>query len=188
VLNKLYNYTILTQRWKANMDKWAQDNSGSAAVEFALIATPFLFLLTGLLEVSLIFIVTTTLEHGINEASRDIRTGSLQNAGLILTRADFVESVCDELFGLLSCEDNLDVDVRAFTAFTGANLSNGIDDNGNYSNLDFQFQPGVRNDIVLARVYYEWNLITPGFSAPLENLTNGNRLITAAVAFRNEPF
>ena len=170
------------------MDKWSQDNSGSAAVEFALIAAPFLFLLTGLLEVSLIFIVTTTLEHGINEASRNIRTGSLQNGGLILTRSDFVDSVCSELFGLLDCRDNLDVDVRTFNNFGGATLSNGIDDEGNYSNLNFQFQPGVSNDIVLARVYYEWDLITPGFSAPLQNLSNGNRLITAAIAFRNEPF
>ena len=188
MLKNFYKYTILTQRWKAGLDKWGQDNSGSAAVEFALIAAPFLFLLTGLLEVSLIFIVTTTLEHGINEASRDIRTGSLQNNGLIINRAQFVQSVCSQLFGLLDCADNLDVDVRAFNAFTGANLSNGIDDDGNYSNLDFQFQPGQRNDIVLARVYYEWDLITPGFSAPLQNLQNGNRLITAAVAFRNEPF
>ena len=43
-----------------------------------MIAVPFFFLLFGLLEVALIFIMSTVLEHAVNEASRDIRTGRFQ--------------------------------------------------------------------------------------------------------------
>lgn len=185
-MQKFYQFTIITQKWKTRFETWAGDNSGVAAVEFALIAAPFFFLLFGLLEISLIFIVSTTLEHGLNEASRQIRTGSAQNNQI--NQAQFLSDVCDELFGLLDCDNNLAIDVRVFSNFGSATFTSGVDDSGNFSSADFVFNPGVRSDIVLARAYYEWELITPIISAPLTNLTNGNRLISAGVAFRNEPF
>ena len=78
--------------------------------------------------------------------------------------------------------------MRVFNNFAGASFTDGVDQDGNFSNANFIFNPGVRSDIVLARAYYEWELITPVISAPLTNLSNGNRLISAGVAFRNEPF
>jgi len=189
VLSTLNRYTIITQRLKRRLDTWSKDNSGAAAVEFAMIAAPFFFIIFGLLEIAIIFIVSTTLEHGLNEATRQIRTGSLQNNTPDFTRAEFVQAVCGELLGLLECDSSkIDVDVRTFGNFGTSNFSNGLDGDGNFSNVGFQFNPGGRNEIVLARVYYEWELITPVISAPLQNLSNGNRLITASIAFRNEPF
>ena len=44
------------------------------------------------------------------------------------------------------------------------------------------------NDIVLVRAYYTWTIITPLLNASLVNLSGNKRLITTAVAFRNEPF
>lgn len=185
-MQAFYKYTILTRRWKDQFDSWASDNSGATAVEFALIAGPLFFLIFGLLEISMIFIVSTTLEHGLNEATRDIRTGNFQESGA--DEAAFLQTVCNELFGLLDCDDNLSIDVRTFTNFNNAQFTSGVDDQGNYSTANFQFSPGGRDAIVLARAYYEWELFTPVISAPLANLENGNMLISAGVAFRNEPF
>lgn len=183
---KLYKYTILTQRWKNRLDIMVKDNSGSAAIEFAFVAAPFFFLVFGLLEISLIFIVSVTLEHGLNEATRQIRTGSFQSTGG--DRAKFERDICSELFGLLDCETNLGIDVRTFDKFAGAGFASGTDTNGNYDPGSLQFAPGTRNEIVLARAFYEWELIIPFISSPLSNLDNGNLLITASTAFRNEPF
>ena len=47
----------LRSRWQA----FAKDRRGAAAVEFAMIAAPFFFLIFGLLEVCLIFIMTTIM-------------------------------------------------------------------------------------------------------------------------------
>lgn len=185
-MQSFYKHTLLTRRWKKQLDTWADDNSGATAVEFALIAAPFFFLIFGLLEISLIFIVSTTMEHGLYEATRQIRTGFAQNNSI--SRAAFEQSVCDELFDLLDCDNNLQIDVRTFSNFSSASFQNGIDGSGNFSSGNFQFNPGLRDEIVLARAYYEWNLITPVISAPLSNLSNGNLLISAGVAFRNEPF
>lgn len=185
-MRNFYDLTIVTRRYRDRFEAWAEDNSGATAVEFALIAAPFFFLLFGLLEISLIFIVSTTLEHGLTEASRDIRTGSFQQSGSQL--ADFEQNVCDELFGLLDCDNQLHLDVRTFQNFAGSTTDSPIDDEENFSTDDFQFNPGSASDIVLIRAYYEWELITPVISRPLSNLSNGNLLIQAGIAFRSEPF
>lgn len=165
--------------------RFFRNAKGAAAVEFALVAGPFLVLLVGLLEVCLIFIATTTLEHGTAEASRRIRTGELQNSGA--SAAAFKQIVCDNTFGLLDCGDRLMVDVRVFDSFGNANGSDPLED-GEITEDDLQFDAGEGSDIVLARVYYEWNIITPVIGTPMANMDGNKRLLQASVAFRNEPF
>ena len=186
-MQKIYDLTIITRKLDIQFKNWANDNSGLAAVEFALIAVPFFLLLFGLIEISLIFIISTTLEHGLTEASRQIRTGAFQQNPLS-TEVTFKQDVCNELFNLLDCPGGLVLDVTTFSSFTGSSQPSRIDSNGDFDSTNEQFSAGSRNDIVLIRAFYEWELITPVISAPLSNLSNGNRLIEAGIAFRNEPF
>lgn len=185
-MQNIHKLTFISQALRKRLTRWRTDNNGSTAVEFALVAAPFFFLLFGLLEVALIFIVSTTMEHGLNEAIRQVRTGSFQQSGR--NQAAFERDLCDELFGLLDCDNNLAIDVRTFANFSGSGFQDGRGADGNFSSENFQFNPGGRNEIVLARAYYKWNLITPVISAPLSNLSDGSMLLTAGVAFRNEPF
>ena len=187
-MDKIIDLTIVTKRHKARFDAWAEDNSGATAVEFALIATPFFFLIFGLMEISLIFILSTTLEFGLNEASRDIRTGSFQNGSAPNVSA-FRTSVCSNLFALLDCSD-LFFDVRAFTNFpSGPPPDPRNPTTGQINPGSLAFQPGAPSEIVLVRAYFEWDLITPVISLPLANTASGNsRLLEARIAFQNEPF
>jgi hypothetical protein len=41
--------------------------------------------------------------------------------------------------------------------------------------------------VVVVRVFYDWKLFTPGITL-LANLAKDRRVLTAATAFRNEPF
>src|SRR5580658_8987522 len=84
---------------------------GAAAVEMALIATPFLMLLFGIFEVGMIFLISTSLENGMDLAARTIRTGQLQTGGSA-TAAAFKTSICNS-FGWFQadCVKNLYVDV-----------------------------------------------------------------------------
>ncbi|MAP93851.1 MAG: TadE family protein, partial [Ponticaulis sp.] len=84
-------------------------------MEFAIIAMPFFVMLVGLFEICMIFIATTTMEHGIAEAARRIRTGELQDSGA--SAESFKTLVCDNTFGILDCEERLKVDVRVFDNF-----------------------------------------------------------------------
>lgn len=177
---------VIAPRLQQKLHDWADDKRGVAAIEFAMIAIPFFFLLFGLLEVCAIFIMTTVLEHGLNEASRDIRTGQAQQAGF--GPVAFKNSVCSELFDLLDCEGNLTLDVQTFSDFGSTSNPTPIDSAGDFDPSGFGFNAGGQNEIVVVRAFYQWDLFTPVMSAPLANLNDGKRLIQSTIAFRNEPF
>lgn len=177
---------IIAPRLKAKIEAFGENNRGVAAVEFALIATPFFFLIFGLLEICVLFIMSSILEHGVNEAARSIRTGQMQENGF--GQVAFKNAVCAELFDLLACDDKLRFDVKTFDSFGDADNPTVLDGAGELDDSDFEFSPGDANDVVVVRVFYEWDLITPILSAPLANMSGSRRLLQATVAFRNEPF
>lgn len=177
---------MFAPRLKKSIETWAEDKRGIAAVEFALIATPFFFLIFGLLEVCVLFIMSSVLEHGVNEAARGIRTGQMQENGF--GQVAFKNSVCAELFDLLDCDAKLRFDVKTFNSFSETQNPSALDADGNLDDSDFDFDMGDANDIVVVRVFYEWQLITPLLSQPLSNMSDDRRLLQATVAFRNEPF
>ncbi|MEZ5953341.1 MAG: TadE/TadG family type IV pilus assembly protein [Hyphomonas sp.] len=177
---------ILVPRLRQKFLAWAEERRGAVAVEFALIAIPFFFIVFGLLEVCLLFIMSTVLEHSISEASREIRTGQAQEAGF--SESDFRDAICSELFGLLDCGSNLHIDVRKLSGFGSASSDLPLDGDGNFDDAGFGFDPGGANDVVAVRVFYEWTLLTPIMSAPLANMNGSKHLIQANAVFRNEPF
>lgn len=181
---------ILAPKWRAGLESWASDKRGIAAVEFALIATPFFFLIFGLLEICVIFIMTALMENALNEAARQIRTGQLQAGGG--GQAAFVATVCDQMHAMMpDCMTSLKIDSQVFADFgsTGAApTSSLLDSDGNLNDSNFTYMPGNENDIVVARIFYEWDLLVPGLSGPLANMSSNRRLLQATVAFRNEPF
>lgn len=178
---------VLAPLWHKELQRFASDKRGLAAVEFAMIAIPFFLLIFGLLEVCVIFIMSSVLEHGASEAARSLRTGQFQQAGFDESR--FKTDICDELFGLMSCDSKLSLDVKTFDDFAGAGNPDPIDPaTGDLDTGSFMFSPGAQNQIVVVRVFYEWDLIIPVLSAPLANMSSDRRLLQATIAFRNEPF
>ncbi|HPE47667.1 MAG TPA: pilus assembly protein [Hyphomonas sp.] len=177
---------VIAPRLHRKLQDWASERRGAVAVEFALIAIPFFFIVFGLLEVCLLFIMSTVLEHSISEASREIRTGQAQEAGF--SEQDFRDAICSELFGLLDCGSNLHIDVRKLSGFGSASTDMPLDSDGNFDETGFGFDPGGANDVVAVRVFYEWTLLTPILSAPLVNMNGSKHLIQANAVFRNEPF
>ncbi len=168
---------------------------GATAVEFAFVALPFLTLLFAVLELGMVFLVSTTLQNAADAAGRKIRTGELQNNGG--TRATFKEAICADMSWLGSdCATNLTVDVQTYANFdalmeidpvTGARslrgptITNGVVQEG-------AWEPGSAEDIVLVRAYYSWTLFTPLLNSGLANIGNNKRLISTTVTFRNEPW
>ncbi len=161
------------------------NKEGAAAVEFAFIAFPFLFLVFALIEVTFMFFVSTTLENAAMEASRRIRTGELQLSGA--TGEDFRQAICDGVSVLVPCDDAVYVDVRTFNDFDSVTYNSPVTD-GEFDEGSMQVDFGDAGDIVIVRVYYIWNVFTPQLGTGLANLSGGRRLIAASAAFRNEPY
>jgi Flp pilus assembly protein TadG len=131
----------LAQRFRARYKTIRKDEDGAAALEFAMIAGPFFFLIFALMEVCMLFIMSTVLEHGVSEASRQIRTGAAQENGI--GQVAFRNSVCAELFDLLDCDSKLHIDVQALGAgFGGANMDLPLDADGNMEPGGLGYNPG----------------------------------------------
>jgi Flp pilus assembly protein TadG len=166
--------------------RFRQARSGSTAVEFAMLALPFLGLIFGIIELGMIYLVDTTLENATVDAARQIRTCQLQQTSGA-NAASFQTLVCNELTWLGSnCAANLQVDVRTFSTFSSTNIANPVA-NGQFQTSSLMFQMGSAGDIVLVRTYYPWTLITPFLDGTVQDLSNGTKLISAATTFRNEP-
>lgn len=171
------------RRWRA----FVADRKGATAVEFALIAAPFIALLVALIQTFLVFFAQQLLEQVVNQSSRAILTGQAQAQSM--TQAQFAKTVCSNVVILFDC-NNLMIDVQVAGAWTSANTglpTLTFDGSGKVTNV-WQFAPGNPGDIVVVRVMYQWPVFLGPLGFNLANLSNGNRLIMATTAFMNEAF
>lgn len=162
---------------------------GSAAVEFALVAMPFFLLTVGLAEISMVGFAQASLDLGISESGRQIRTGRAQLNGL--GQDDIRQQICGKItqFLPLDCEENLFIDVNRFNSFIEAsnNVTSPIQ-NGEFVADDFNYSPGAPSDIVVVRAYYRWKVMTPLFERVFGNISSGERILISTMMFRNEPY
>lgn len=157
------------------------------AIEFALVAGPLIFMLFAILELALVFMVSSSLENATTEVARTIRTGALQTGGGA-TPQTFRNQVCAQLGWLEGqCQSDLSIDVRTYGDFRNQNAPDPVS-NKTFNSGSLLFSMGEPGDIVLVRSFYQWKLMTPFLNGGLEKLNGGKTMITATATFRNEPF
>lgn len=185
-MRKLHKISDVLRFGFIRAKRMRRDESGSAAVEFALIAFPFFLILFSIIEVSLVFFANQILDNAVSDAARLIRTGQAQKQNF--SKTEFQNQVCNGLAGLFDCNGgSLYVDVKTYTKFADVNVTDPIDDDDNIVD-NFGYDDGGPETIVVASVYYEWPLVTGYIKTGFGNLSNGNRLLASVVTFRNEPF
>ncbi len=168
----------------ARLRRFRRNESGSTAIEFALVAMPFLILLVFLIEIGLVFFAGEVLDNAVAESARLIRTGQAQEASL---DADgFKQEVMEHLPGFFS-SDRLSIDVKTYTSFSTWAETPLVDDDNELIE-DFSFQTGGASEIVVMRAFYRWPMATAYFGIDFSDLANGDRLLASIAAFRNEPF
>lgn len=168
--------------------RFRKDRSGVAAVELAFVVGPFFALLFAIMEVGLVFFGTLSLENAAEETARLIRTGQAHASSM--GESGFKNEVCNRIFVLFDCANGLKVEVKIFPDFAdlAANgFADPLDGDGDLRE-DFGFDMGQGGEIVLVRVFYEWDLMVSIPGVGLSNMGNGNRLVSAVTSFRNEPF
>ena len=156
---------------------------GATAVEFALIAAPFIALLMAVFEVGLVFLAQEQLQSAVSDASRLILTEQAQNGSM--TASQFQAKVCSLAGSLFNCS-NLYVNVQKFSTFTNVSPMNPVANN-NFVNTGMTYSPGSNGDIVLVQAFYPWPVFTAPLSFNYSNVSGSSRLLTASAAFRNEP-
>jgi Flp pilus assembly protein TadG len=169
----------------ASVRKLLRREDGAAAIEFAIVAAPFLALLFAIMETALMFLASQTLETAVQNSSRLILTGQAQNQGYNMQ--SFQQAVCQSLASIFNC-NNVLIDVEIASNFSSTNTSLPIQ-NGQLQN-NFTFSPGNPGDIVVVRLMYQWPVYVSllGLANSLSNMSGNNNLMMATAAFRNEPY
>jgi Flp pilus assembly protein TadG len=163
------------------MRRLARKEEGTAAIEFGMVAAPFLLLTFAIMETALVFFAGQTLETAVADSSRLIMTGQAQQQGF--SQAAFKNAVCARIYGLFDCANGVRIDVKTFPNFASIDLSPPLDAAGNFQE-NMSYQPGGASDIVVVRLFYKW----PIYVSLLQNMSGNQRLLIATSAFRNEPF
>lgn len=181
------------QRWLGRHPAagFASDQSGAAAIEFAIVAIPFLALMFAIIETAMVFFAGQTLETAVADSGRLIMTGQAQAQGFDQTK--FKSDVCARTSGLFDC-GKMAVAVQTYADFNKAgqdadvaNPNSLVDADGNFKALPYN--QGSPCDIILVRVMYPWPIYVSllGLNT-LADMAGSKRLLLATATFRNEPF
>ena len=164
--------------------RFARQQDGAAAVEFALVAAPFLAVTFAIIETAIVFFAGQALETAAADSARLIMTGQAQNAGYDQTK--FKQAVCGKIYGLFNCNGGLFVDVKNYPAFASIPAGKPITDGNMDTNTGYS--PGNPGDIVVVKLMYQWPVYVSLLGLNLSDMSGGKRLLMSTVAFRNEPY
>jgi Flp pilus assembly protein TadG len=166
--------------------RFAAEQKGAAAIEFGLVAAPFLALLFAIMETAFVFFAGQSLEYAASQSGRLIKTGQADSGGW--DQAGFKTQVCAMMVALFDCQNKLYVNVQTYTSFSSASTSAPYNGTGQLDTSKMNYQPGTAGSIVVVQLYYQWPIYVSLFHNNLQNQTGNNRLLIATSAFRNEPF
>ena len=167
--------------------KLGSDESGSPAVEFALVFPIFIAIVLATLQAGSIFLAKAFFESGAEQAARVVLTNQTES----LTAAQFQTEICNQLTALFTCSQ-LTVELEPLPAGT-TNLSTLLptfDSQGNLVGtppVDVGANAGAAGTDMLLVVMYPWPVYGGPLGLNFANLGNGKMLMTSTQVFRIEP-
>ncbi len=176
--------------WRATMRRLLRDTRAATAVEFAIIAAPFLALIGAIMEMAVVFLASQVLDSATADAARLIRTGQAQQQSM--NASQFKAQVCDRLYVLFDC-NKVYVESTVYSQFSSIGNLNTYsafkDADGNFDPTKVgSYHTGNGSDIVVVRVFYAYPVIFKNLGLDLANTADGKLLMTGVAVFRNEPF
>lgn len=179
---------------------------GAAMLEFAIVATPFFFLLFGVIELGLLFVTNLCLSNGTLQLARQVRVGQIVLPGSSVTNpkgtqmslSAFKAAICNgvPVLSAAICLSQLQVDVRTQSSFSSQAAPNPLSGQS-FSSAGFCFYSGAPGNIVTMRVYLVWPIATPGILSGFANATSATTsggtssgsyvVLTSNEVFKNEP-
>jgi hypothetical protein len=170
---------------------FGKHDDGVAAVEFAIVAAPFLAMLFAIMETAMVFFAGQTLETAVADSARVIMTGQAQTQGF--DQVAFKKQVCTSdgttarpVFAMFDCMANMTVDVQKYANFASVDVSKPVDADGKVK--PGAYNPGGPCEIVVVRLIYQFPVIAAFMGLNLADMSGNKRLIVATAVFRNEPF
>lgn len=177
--------------------RFCRERAGATAVEFGIVAFPFLFLIFAILQIAMVFWTGQVLETAVAAAAREIYTGQFQNnagnAGKTTAQllANFKTEVCANMPAFVgsNCMTTIDVDVHNYSdAFSGASAASPVNaTTKTYDASSFTYQAVGPKQIAVITA----SMTFPSFVKFLPSqsgLSSGDYVLIATATFRAEPY
>ena len=169
------------------------NRSGATAIEFGLLALPFLAILCAVFELGYANFKNEMLGSAVETAARAMLTGNLQTAN-VTTSSQFVSNyMCpaNSFFSKNFKCSSLIIDVRPATTFAAGDTANDF-----YKSTSNKFCPGQPGQIIIVRVAYPLAAILPlnlfnrtaGVVNDVPNLSGNYHILMASALFQEENY
>ncbi|MDQ0455136.1 TadE/TadG family type IV pilus assembly protein [Rhizobium paknamense] len=153
-------------------------------MEFAILLVPFCILVFALLDLALVFFVSSALDSALDTAARSVRLGKAYSEQWTL--ADFKTQVCNNMAWQFDCEHSLRISTTVLKNFSDVQLANPATDA--IALIPESFDPGNSRTYMSIQAFLTWPSLLSALGMEPYPVVNGNYVLSEAVLFRNEPF
>lgn len=175
------------------MSFFARDSEGATAVEFGLLAIPFLMAMFAILETGISMAAQQLLVNATDDVARDVRTGQVK----ALSQAQLKSRICERIGWMVASGcPGLQVDLRAYPSFKATadqkiyliagNIALELDKNGKA--LARKSEIGGSGAMQSLRAYYFWPLFTSLMQPSMATGGDGKALLSATQTWQNEQY
>lgn len=171
----------------ARVRGFARREKGNATIEFALFFPMLVTLLLSSVEMGILTIRNTLLEHAVDLTVRDLRLGKINQP----TQAKIRNLICERSSVVQDCENRLLIELRPVSTVSWSPLGADVvcKNRDETINPVVEFDPGAMHEMVLIRVCAVFKPVFPsttlGMQLGRDDL--GGYALVASSAFVNEP-
>jgi pilus assembly protein Flp/PilA len=172
-----------------------RDENGTAAVQFAVVAVPFLTVLLAIVETSMVFWTGQVLQTAVTDTAREVYTGRFQLTNKTTDPAampgTIKAAICSRVVAMFDCSSNLTIDVQTYTTLPSSLTMPIVTRADGTRALDpsfGQYQNAGPNQIVLVRAVVLYPVFFGMLGGYASNLNASTRLLMGSAAFRTEPY
>lgn len=185
------------QFWRA-LRRFDDDQAGASAVEFGLIAAPFLLMMFAIIETALVFLTSQVLEEAVTQTARSLLTGEAvtkyKDGNPGKNAEQFKKDICSNAGALVNC-DNLIIDIQNFVTFSEGDdktispiKKDAVSNENSIDTSGWGFNQPKPKQIVVVRALLKYPVLLADWNSALVTVKPNTRAIIATTAFRAEPF
>lgn len=165
-----------------------RNRRGSTAIEFAMLAVPFVMLVMSIIETSLSFTAQQILSNATDNLARQLRTGQLKPEAASATEVR--KRICDELSLIVdSTCPGLFIDLKSYSTFAAAAaVKTKFTSDKDLDTTGFTVAPGGPESKNMLRVYYKWPVMLDLMRKSMSNMKDNKTLLMATTTWQNEPY
>lgn len=166
------------------LSAFLRNRDGAVAIEFVILALPFLLLMLVLLETATVFYAELVMDRAVAKIGREVRTGQITNADL--TETEFKAKLCAEVNFMFDCS-KLQVDLKTYGSFGAVPTSAPVKD-GDLDATGFSYTKPTGEMITALKAYYKWPLYVDVLREMSTGMSDHSFMVVGSAAFMTEPY